>query len=167
MHETLLSEPCAVSERSVFFDENGVSEELTPAEYDRLLTIPGFEPVSGWYVTPEGEIDLDPVDAPEDESIPEHDPDATVYQQFKALGGDEQELFYRDLDLMPRLDLASDPRLSASESARLFDWENSGRKSKRCLNALDRRIQLQRGQQTAATVTDAMLKANFPREEER
>jgi hypothetical protein len=42
------SQPIVCGERAVWFDEHGVSDELTAEEHARLLTIPGYECLEAW-----------------------------------------------------------------------------------------------------------------------
>ncbi len=100
-----------------------------------------------------------------DQPLPEHDGDPTLLQE--VFGSPVPADHFTALSLMERLDVASNPALDQASATLLFDTEAKNRKSKRVLGELDRRLQLLRSKVTAQSVTDAMIKTNFPRAEER
>lgn len=195
-HPTFISMGVTLpSNRTVWFDENGVSPELTRAEYDLTLTCRDFRSVASLLeeatedalqdaLPLEGEIpvavlhvlNLPPLEGgetfvqgistagTEDEEVLEHDPDASLLDQFRAVG--DPQCLFASLKLTDRLDLAADHRLTDEEASRMFAWETEGRKSKRIQTALDRKLGLLRQTRSAESVNQALLAANFPWVEE-
>lgn len=183
------------SNRTVLFDENGVSPELTREEYDLLVTCRDFRSVASLIeemtadalqdaLPLEGEI---PVAVLHVLNLPALQGGETFVQGISTAGTEDEEVpehdpdanlleqfrdvgdpkcFFYSLKLTDRLDLASDHRLTDEEASRMFAWETEGRKSKRIQTALDRKLGLLRQTKSAESVNQALLTANFPRVEE-
>lgn len=215
-HEQLVNQEACIGLRTVTFDEWGISPELSPEEYERLLTIPGFiglgdlavpEEMSGSHSCScdpdelgDGEALPEEGEAPspeeidslqelmeqrkaagtldshaaldayyeaqdEEEEVPEHEADDSLFGQFQA--APDRIGFYSGLPLVQRLDLVSDPRLAEEDAAEMFVWETAGKKSKRVVNALDRRLVTLRKSKSADSVTRGMLAVAYPRAEEQ
>jgi hypothetical protein len=180
-HPQFVDASLTVNSTTVHFDANGFTEELSQQDFDTLTSIPGFIAAEDFLKSFQTEVESEletlleealPAEgeAPEEtddtgQDIPEHDEDLSLIEQFRA--AHNPALMYEGMSLIARLDLASNPLLTEAEATQIFNWEKDNRKSKRVLNAVDRRLVLIRQTLTADNVTQAMLNANFPREEEK
>ncbi len=146
-HPALLDCDVVVGERTVHFDAAGVSPALTGAEHVRLLGIPGY------------------ADATERPPVPRRNGEELL-AAYQAAEPEIREWWYNGLPLVERLDLAMNPELDGETAGRFFDLESKHRKSKQVLTRLDQTLTKLRASKDARQVTQSMLTANFPTNQE-
>lgn len=189
-HPDLMNQPLTVNSSTVSFDANGISEEMSPEDYRTLLSIPGYrslnelqrelaaEELDTFLCPPTEDLGQgDPLPAevlptPEEvesddsgQPLPEHEEDRTLLQE--VLANPVPADCFAALPLIQRLDVASNPELPEGLAETLFATEGKGKKSKRVLAELNRSLITLRTSRSAHSVTERMIKANYPRLEEQ